>query len=159
MRSQRKGYKMHSSIDVANYFLKRVQEDKRDLTPLQLMKLVFLSHGWMLGVYWRHFIKDPIEAWEYGPIIPNLYNKIKQFKSSPVNYPIEKETGINFDAGEKEVLDQVYREYGKLSGIQLSSITHVSGSPWENTWERGGRNSVISNDLIMEYYREKYRML
>lgn len=60
---------------------------------------------------------------------------------------------------ERNILDQAYKEYGEESGLQLSAITHISGSPWEKTWAIGKRNSIISNDLVMEYYKEKYNNL
>jgi uncharacterized phage-associated protein len=154
---------MHSSIKIANYFLKKAKEDKKDLTPLQLMKLVYLAHGWMLGVYGRHLIKEPIEAWQYGPVIPDLYHKIKKFRSSPVEHPIDNtifgfdfdKKEPDFDENEKNILGQVYDIYSNWSGIRLSTLTHMPGSPWDIVWkmENSGR---ISNDVIMDYYKRKY---
>jgi uncharacterized phage-associated protein len=150
---------MHSAIKIANYFLNKAKEDKKDLTPLQLMKLVYLAHGWMMGVYGRHLIREPIEAWQYGPVIPGLYHKIKKFRSSPVVYPIDNISsgyGDNdFDEKESNILKQVYDLYSNWSGIRLSTLTHMPGSPWDIVWkmENGGR---ISNDVIMDYYMQKY---
>lgn len=149
---------MHSSIKVANFFLEKAQKEKKDLTPLQLMKLVYLAHGWMLGAYGRHLIREPIEAWQYGPVIPELYQKIKKFRSSPVFFPIE-ETDSHFDKEEINLLDQIYKEYADWSGIQLSALTHIQDSPWDIVWKLQGRDSVISNDLIMDYYKQKYEKL
>jgi uncharacterized phage-associated protein len=149
---------VHSSIKIANFFLEKAQADKKGLTPLQLMKLVYLAHGWMLGAYGRHLINEPIEAWQYGPVITELYQKIKKFRSSPVSYPIEK-TDLSFDNEEKKLLEQIYKTYANSSGVQLSAITHMPDSPWDKVWKLQGRNSLISNDLIMDYYKKKYEEL
>ena len=61
---------MYDSRTVANEFLKLADKDNDTLTPMQLLKLVFIAHGWCLGLLGRHLIKDSIEAWQYGPVIP-----------------------------------------------------------------------------------------
>lgn len=140
---------MHSSIEVANKLLELAKTDKKTLTPMQLIKLVFLCHGWMLGLYGRHLINDPVEAWRYGPVIPELYKAIKHFRSNPVTH-INSEDALAFDDEEIDIINQVYKVYGNWNGIQLSSLTHEKNSPWEKTWNSG--KSIISNDLIENFY-------
>jgi len=55
-------------IIVSNYILWKRRE--RDTTNLDVIKLVYLSHGWYLGIYGVPLIAEPIEAWPYGPVIP-----------------------------------------------------------------------------------------
>src|ERR1700733_1999294 len=118
---------MHSSIEVANKLLELARDEKKTLTPMQLIKLVFLCHGWMLGLYGRHLISDSVEAWHYGPVLPKLYQKIKQFRSNPVTH-IDCQNSSQFDAEEIDVIKQVYNIYGSWNGIQLSALTHEKDS-------------------------------
>ena len=37
---------------------------------MHAIKLVYLCHGWMLGIYGRSLIGEPVEAWRYGPVVP-----------------------------------------------------------------------------------------
>ena len=37
---------MYSSITVANYFLKKAWSEETDLTQMQVLKLVYIAHGW-----------------------------------------------------------------------------------------------------------------
>lgn len=108
----------------------------------------------MLGLHKKHLIKDPIEAWKYGPVIKKLYDVIREYKSNPVPYPLKNanEKGITFDPIEDNIISQVYDAYGRFTGMQLSMLTHEKDSPWDITWQRGGRNLTISNDLIEHYY-------
>lgn len=46
----------------------------------------------------------------------------------------------------------VYSKYGHLDGIALSSLTHQSGTPWDQVCEDGVLNLEISDDLIRNYY-------
>src|SRR5437870_2146380 len=42
---------MHDSRTVANHFLRLAREKGDFLTPMQVLKLVYIAHGWMLGLY------------------------------------------------------------------------------------------------------------
>ena len=50
-----------------------------DTTPMHVLKLTYLCHGWMLGIYDHALINEPVEAWQYGPVVPSLYHKYKKF--------------------------------------------------------------------------------
>lgn len=146
---------MHSSILIANSMLALAQKDKAELTPLKLMKLVYLSHGWYLGEHKKSLIKEPMEAWQYGPVIRNLYQNIKEFGSSPIPYPLSDNEEIKLEPHQEKLLQKIYDYYGKFSAIKLSTLTHESGSPWETTWNIYGKNGTISNDLIQDFYEKQ----
>jgi len=66
----------HSSISVAKYLLDNKEEDSGpSFSPMKIIKLVYIAHGWMLGINGLPLMKDPIEAWRYGPVIRELYGK------------------------------------------------------------------------------------
>ena len=148
----------NSALHVAVYVLKKASEQGRELTPMQVIKLVYLCHGWMLGLYGRTLFRDHAEAWPYGPVIPEVYDAVREFRADPVE--IEKlsqhagEQSRNFDEDEKSIMDQVVQTYGHLSGIRLSTLTHAEGTPWHET-RNMGRNGrkVISNNLITEHFQ------
>lgn len=146
---------------VANQFIGLARKEGKTLTPLQLMKLVYIAHGWMLGLRQRPLIIEPVEAWRYGPIIPELYRETKKYGSGAVTDEIStsawKRWGATdeLDASEADIVEQVYRIYGGQTGIQLSSLTHQPGTPWDITWESGKQmNATIPSDLIAEHYRK-----
>ena len=120
---------------------------------MQLLKLVYIAHGWSLGLIGRPLISDRIEAWQYGPVIPELYRTIRRFKSSPVIGPIAG-TEKCLTGSEKNLIRQTYDIYGRLSGPSLSRLTHQKGSPWDNTYIKGSFGLPISNDLIEDHYGE-----
>ena len=141
---------MYDCLLIAKTLLKLAAREDKVLTPMQLIKLVYLSHGWALGLYSRPLIKQDVEAWKYGPVIPELYQAIKQYRSSPVKEISCKEEKI--DETFADVIDQEYKIYGSFTGIELSMLTHEKNSPWEITWNSG--KSIISNDLIAYYYKK-----
>ena len=154
----RRGLPGHDARAIANYLMIRAREHGAALTPMQLIKLVYLCHGWMLGLYGRPLIDEPVEAWQYGPVIRDLYEAVRDFRGAPVKdlLPVPP-GGTDYDAEERSVMDQVFDLYGRYSGIALSRLTHAPGTPWDETWQRFGRNAEISTDLIQEHFRQLTR--
>ena len=57
----------------------------RKLTPMEVNKLVYISHGWMLALHDESLISEKIEAWKHGPVIPSLYHKFKMYGAEPID--------------------------------------------------------------------------
>jgi uncharacterized phage-associated protein len=149
---------MAESITVANKILEYAKAKDRAVTPLQLIKLVYLCHGWSLAFFKRPLINENIEAWQYGPVVPMLYQRVKAFRNQPVVGPLKSmnpfasPTPLSND--EEALIEAVYDKYGGFSGVDLSNLTHRPSSPWDITWSQSGKNSIISNDLIQQHYDE-----
>lgn len=144
---------MHDSNKVANRLLELATENGDTLTPMQLLKLVYICHGWMLGLYGVPLINDSVQAWKYGPVIPRLYNSVRAFRDQPVSARLtESDRNDVFLDIEDQVIRQTYSIYGQMSGPALSRLTHQDGTPWEQTFEPGVYGLVISNDLIEDHY-------
>lgn len=145
----------HNAVSAASALLQKAHDKGLSLTPMQLLKLVYIAHGWMLGLYSRPLISDNVEAWRYGPVVPSVYQAIKTFRNSPVS-EIRTAAPAQLDECEADVVDQVLSIYGNKTGIKLSAITHQAGTPWDKTWSSSGKNAVISNDVIESHYAELY---
>lgn len=150
---------MYSSATVANYFLDKASAEARAITPMQLIKLVYIAHGWHLAYLDSPLIAEPVCAWKYGPVIESLYHDVKKYGSNAVTAKIPAMffgSGAQIDETTASLLDAVWSTYARYSGIQLSAMTHQPGTPWDIAWKNGlGRKNVpISNDLIKQHYSE-----
>ncbi len=141
----------YSAISVADYIINKASESNNTLTPMQVIKLVYLCHGWMLGLYGRPLISEPIEAWRYGPVIDDLYQAVKKFRSNPVTGSLARRP-VLFTDDEKNIMDQVVRKYERYSGPALSRLTHAKGTPWSQTIQ--SFDNYISNDLIEDHFKK-----
>ena len=156
----------HSSLAIANEFLRRAQRANRPMTHMHIQKLVYLAHGWNIAVSRHPLIEDDIEAWEYGPVIRKLYDALRQYGRGPILREIRwgDDTPFPFDdsgeaiaeltSEERAVVDRVWDVYGVFAAFQLSALTHADNSPWHRTYIPGGRNRVINNDLIGDYFAD-----
>jgi len=118
---------------------------------MQLLKLVYIAHGWMLGRHGRPLFAEQVQAWQYGPVVRSVYQAVKQYGSSAVAQ-INSAPVIAFDADEQNMMDFVVRNYGSANGIVLSTATHQPGTPWHQTWSVAQNSAPISNDLIQNFY-------
>ncbi|HHT7640398.1 Panacea domain-containing protein [Pasteurella multocida] len=144
----------YKSLAVANYFLECASKNDDTLTPMQLIKLVYIAHGWMLGKYGKALLIEPVEAWQYGPVIPSIYKSVRSFRSSPVEFidGYSSHAKILFTEEEKEIMNIVYDKYAKYDGIVLSNATHQPQSPWSQV-PVNYPALQISDDLIENFYK------
>lgn len=140
-----------TALAVAEELLRLARDEQRPLTPLKLIKLTYLCHGWSLALMGCDLLSEEVEAWQYGPVIPELYHAIKHFRSGEVT-ALPYSGGAKLDDDQKQLVASVYDAYKALSGGQLSSLTHESGTPWHDAWTNRGKNAVIPTNQIREHF-------
>lgn len=144
---------MYDSRIVANEFLRLATESSAALTPMQLIKLVYIAHGWSLGLSGKPLIADPVQAWQYGPVIPKLYHVIKDFRGNHVSTQIVGTPRSTLREYDRALIQRVFDLYGTMTGMELSRITHAPGSPWSQVYEPNSFGVPIPQDLIEHHYR------
>ena len=108
----------------------------------------------MLGIYDEPLIDDVVETWQYGPVIPTLYDALRRHGGSPIKWVISGVDTGNLTEAETSVITQVYDVYGGYSGSFLSAKTHQSGTPWHTIYEKHGAFCAIPPSLIQDYIKD-----
>ena len=148
-----------SPLAVAKYFIERAAPSD-DLTPMKLVKLCYIAHGWHLALREDPLSSEPAQAWKYGPVFPSVYYEFKHYGRDRIpRYEADSISTRPVRSGDTEaILEKVYKEYRHFDGLQLSTLTHKKGTPWYKVWyEQGGkseRGAEIPNALIEEHYRD-----
>lgn len=149
----------HHPFAIADVLLQKAQAENKSLTPMQLIKLVYIANGWTLGLLDRPLVFGSIEAWQYGPVLPALYHEFKQYGSRSVPVNATEAFREQLDDEELQIVDRVWRSYSHLSALQLSTLTHQAGTPWDKIWneQKGSlrRGALIPPYLIRDHYRAK----
>jgi len=146
---------MVSAITVANRFIELAKRDGIPLTNMQLQKLVYIAHGWSLALLGRGLIYDPVEAWQWGPVIPSLYHNLSKYGAGVVDSTIPLD-GQKLQPEEETLIESVWESYKQMSGFKLSTITHQDNTPWSRTVKTFGLRSIIPERYITEHYRHLY---
>lgn len=160
----------YNSKAVANYFLDLAKESDKPLTPMKLQKLIYFAHGWCLAIYDEPLIAETVEAWKYGPVVPLIYHEFKEYGSGKItDYATEIEW-VDDDALQLEfyqpqiaktdektaaLLKRIWDIYGKYSGVALSNLTHMKGTPWDQVWNESTPSGTdIPVDLMKDYFQQ-----
>lgn len=121
------------------------------LTNLQLQKLIYLSHMVFYGQEGAPLVRGSFEAWDYGPVHPELYHYVKAFGDKPV-MNVFKYLGEIKDEKKRKIIDDAYRALGELPTWKLVDITHKPDGAWATNYRKGNRNNVISDEDILREY-------
>lgn len=144
-----------SALEIAKYIIKVCKVD-----PLKLQKLVFYVQAVSLVKFNKLAFSDEIQAWDYGPVIYEIYRKYNGTEADivpPVDDPKEyPEYGYSplTDTDIIEACDLVVDYYGKKTGIALIQETHAE-KPWKEAYEQG-RNTIITPEVMKTFYSSIY---
>lgn len=122
------------------------------ITNLKLNKLLYFAQGYSLALYDKPLFSENIEAWQYGPVVANVYNKFKINNKENIADTYGNFSLDMFDSNIIELLLAVINDYGKYSSSKLIEITHKKGSPWDMVYSENA-NNIIPNNTIKEYFK------
>ena len=138
---------------IANRFLELAAAEGKQLTPMQIQKLVYFAHGWHLGFGRGPLSSESPQAWLYGPVFPSLYQAVKQWGGGPIQQPIRAPWVID-DAFARSLIERVWVVSGDKSAAQLSQMSHASDGPWKNARiaSDGEHGAIISDEDTKRYF-------
>lgn len=160
-----------SVIAVAHYFLQK----SYPLSLLRVLKLCYISYGYVAGMFREQLFAETITTRRYGPSIAHLYDKLtekNQFQLEHIQHKasssdayimmpnsLEGVDGFEdvIDPKYKEVLDFVHERYAHLGGVSLSALTHQEGTPYKTILNKEYESSPedvkeIPYETIEEYF-------
>jgi uncharacterized phage-associated protein len=124
------------------------------LSNLELQKILYLAHMFYLGrTGGEPLVPGQFEAWDYGPVHPDLYHRVKVFGSDKVENIFYGNPDLP-EGPERAILDEAYDSLGKLGAGRLVNATHRRTGAWAINYLPGVRNRPISNADILAEYQE-----
>lgn len=155
----------YDAREVGNFVIFLARDAGRPLTQMALLKLIFYSHGWHLALNNQPLFRQPVEAWQHGPVVKVVWDAFKDYGKKPIDRFAER---LELTTGEllplphrlhkddESLVSYVYSSYASKSAFELSDLSHVKGGPWDKVWnskEPLGRLGLrIRNDEIRSYF-------
>lgn len=140
-----------SILDVAKFLICKFNNDNRDITQLQLQKLLYFIEAYYMVKYDKsRLYNEEFYAWMYGPVCKEVYNKYRYF----MNYPIVETECENLNIDDEDIVNsvnEIYENFGNFSATDLIKLTHMNDSPWFNTYKNS--NSPISKKATKEWFK------
>jgi uncharacterized phage-associated protein len=119
--------------------------DNNDMTNMKLQKLLYYSQGTFLVLHGQRLFEQPIEKWQYGPVVADVYHQYKGFGDQIIKID---EVDLQFlHPKQMEVLNMVFDFFGQFSAIKLMNLTHN-----EKPWNAVEMSEEISDDLLIDYF-------
>lgn len=160
---------MYSAKEIAIWFLYKNKAQQREhlasnddyevyegITHLKLQKLLYNAQGVHLAINNNPLFFEPLEAWEHGPVVRDVYDIYCVFGRMPIIIPATEENNaivnkIENDEKIVETLELVYENFSIYTAWQLREMSHVKAGPWDIT----EKNTVIDNEIIKKYFKEE----
>lgn len=140
-----------NALDASKYFIHLANKDETVITPLKLQKLLYYAQGYSYIWDGKLLFEDDFEAWQYGPVIPYIYNHFKKYGQRGIPSFERKERVGTKD--ERETIEAIWRDYGKYSAFQLVRMTHLE-KPWKEAY---GHSRYITKNSLKQYFEFAYK--
>ena len=134
---------------------KRLGEQSNwSLSNLAMQKLSYIAHMAHLASYeGEPLIFGNFEAWDLGPVHPQLYHAVKKFGADPVQDVFQSILGME-DGDTAKLVDDVVRHLSDNT-TRLVSITHWDKGAWAKHYIPGNNRIVIPNEDILQEWEDR----
>ena len=146
----------HDSRGIANIFIDLTRAAGRSLTINALNKYVYFAHGWTLGYTGKPLICHKVEAWKFGPIVPEIYSAHEgpgyRVRGSLRSLYWNRPYTAKLTSEEEIIVNNVFKDYVGLDSSALARIAQREDAPWHEY--KGRFYEVIPNEKIKAYYQK-----
>lgn len=138
---------MTSALNLAKYIVNKCVEENYPITNLQLQKILYFIQRDYLREYDECAFEDSIEAWQFGPVVPEVYYEFCYYGAMPIENQYDCANDI--DIKDFGLIDRIVKQKRILEPWDLVNETHKPGGAWSKTYNGGlGNRNIISIDLI-----------
>ena len=138
----------YSAVELSKYIITKCAMDNKPISNLQLQKILYFIQKEYLQKKGVPAFEDPIEAWQFGPVVPNVYYRFCGYGGMP----ILSEYTSDICEEDKKFIDPLVDEKRCLDPWDLVKETHKAGSAWSYTYANGiGNHRTRSLELIKQH--------
>ena len=145
---------IYDAVDLAEYIITKCVKEDIPISNLQLQKILYFIQYNFLKNFEVPAFRNRIEAWQHGPVVPDVYNKFAFMAGNPIIRKFNTTDKIFYYEADKLLVDKVTGSCRKLRPWDLVELTHKDGSPWRKVYKEGCKN-VIPIEIIANYAKER----
>lgn len=143
---------MYSAMDIARYIIFYCKKRGFSISNLKLQKLLYFVQAQFLVSLGMPAFKEEIQAWDFGPVVPGVYQEFKIWGNSEIPKFVSEGAESRIYASHCQLIDRILECCAPYSASALVNITHHQ-SPWVNAYEKYC-NNTITNESIKEYFEK-----
>lgn len=158
---------MNNALDVARYVINYSNKKKYGVSNLKLQKIMYFIQAYFLTaeIDSSPCFSERIEAWDFGPVVPEVYHEFKQYGSGNIptitSYILFDQNNIwnshreeyNSDVlseKDRKMIEAVVDSFSDYSASDLVDLTHRQ-APWRNAYVPY-QNNEITKESIRRYF-------
>lgn len=138
----------YCASDIANYIITKCENDGIPISNLQLQKILYYIQRDYARTTGNQLFSDRIEAWQFGPVIPDVYYTYAVFGGTPILSSSDS-TCDSISPSIAKIIDPIIEDKRNLNPWTLVEDTHKSGGAWDEIYQDGeGNRQEIPLELI-----------
>ncbi len=134
-------------FDIASYIINYCCERNIKISNLKLQKLLYFTQTLFLISNRQVCFDAVIEAWDYGPVVPEVYRKYKMYGSMSI--PEENDYVNSIDEEDQDKINGMLSKMANMDAFDLVRITHKQ-DPWIESYNRVDR--TITPEQIERFF-------
>ncbi len=143
---------MRSAIEISKYVIQYCKKKNYGISNLKLQKILYFIQADFLVTLGRPCFPEKIYAWDFGPVVPEVYREYKRFGASEIPGMVFT-SDIDFDKKEIKIINDMIDDCAVYSASTLVDITH-SQDPWKNAYYKKGKNTEITTKSMKKFFME-----
>ena len=166
-RKRKTEHYTYEARDVSHYIIVYSNNKDYGVSNLKLQKLLYFIQAYFLANDYPPCFYEKIEAWSFGPVVPEVYREYKQYgamdiPTSDYYFKIDENNILDSHrvyyediiAGQdKFIIREIVDRFADYAATDLVAITHKQ-RPWIEAFAKG-RNSEITTEAIKNYFKEE----
>lgn len=122
-----------------------------------MQKILYIAHMFYMGLHDGDLLVEGFfEAWDLGPVHPDLYHEAKIYGARPVGNFFYGIDDVDDDVG--SYLDRSVDHLSRFTGSKLIGITHWEHGAWSKNYIPGAKGIEIPNQDIWDEYKRRVAM-
>lgn len=141
-------------LDVCKYIINYCNEKDYSVSNLKLQKLLYFIQAYFLTKTGKPCFREDIEAWDFGPVVPEAYFQYKQYGAGPIPYVFYSpmsQVGEGITDQDKVYIEKVLDIFARYSATDLVTVTHRQ-DPWKDVYDPRRYHIKITNESIRKYF-------
>jgi uncharacterized phage-associated protein/DNA-binding Xre family transcriptional regulator len=135
-----------SIFDMSNYILQYGEtklEKNFDISNLKINKLVFFVEQAIVAVMGGRIFDWPVQAWQHGPVYPQLYHRYSSFGRDTIK---EASNNITLAPSIAKIVNKTLDKYIEYSAKKLEDLSHKE-TEWSSVYVEGVRNIELKFEI------------
>lgn len=135
----------YDALKIAAYVVQRCHETGTTVSNLKLQKILYFLQAEFLVSKNECCFYQRIEAWSFGPVVPDVYHEYKIYGGAAIPY-VAGSHAVVFAKQDQKRMDRMIDKCSKYSASDLVQITHRQ-SPWMDAYSPYANKEITINSI------------